>query len=222
MAHMSIVAEFAIPTEALPGGGVLSEMPNTVLELERIVPTEENALPFLWVWSEKVDDFVRNVRNEDGIAAIEVLEEVDHGALIRATWTPKAELVHAIKELSPTILEAEATAEEWSFRIRTDDRQSVATFQEVFASHGIPVTLDRVYDLSRLVEGRQYELTSDQRETLIRAYEEGYYEKPRGVTQQELGEQFGVTSRAISDRLRRGTANLVEKTLLSAGSSASE
>lgn len=219
---MSIVAEFAIPSEALPGGEALSKMPNTVLELDRIVPTEENTLPFLWVWSEEVDAFVRNVRRADEIADLEVLERVDQGALVRATWTPKAELVHAIKGLSPTVLEAEATAEEWSFRIRTDDRQSVATFQKVFTSHGIPVTLDRMYDLSKLVEGRQYELTPDQRETLIRAYEEGYYDKPRGTTQQELGEQFGVTSRAISDRLRRGTANLIERTLLSPGPSVSE
>lgn len=216
---MTIVAEFAIPTEALPGGELLAEMPNTTLELERIVPTEEDALPFFWVWSEDVDAFVGNVRGEDEIGTLEVLDRVDCGALVRATWTPKAELVHAIKGLNPTILEAEATSEEWSFRIRTEDRQSVVTFREVFTSHGIPVTLDRVYDLSKLIEGKQYELTPDQRETLIRAYEEGYYEKPRGITQQELGEQFAVTSRAISDRLRRGTANLVERTLLSSEAS---
>lgn len=43
---MSIIAEFSIPPEALPGGDILTDMPNTTLELERIVPTEENALPF--------------------------------------------------------------------------------------------------------------------------------------------------------------------------------
>lgn len=42
---MSIVAEFTIPADALPGGDVLTDLPETVLELERIVPTAENALP---------------------------------------------------------------------------------------------------------------------------------------------------------------------------------
>lgn len=215
---MSIVAEFTIPVDALPGGDVLTEFPETVLELERIVPTAENALPFLWVWSDAVDTFIQHAQTEDEIAGIEVLETVEQGALVRATWTPQADLVHGIEALNATILEAEATAEEWFFRIRTDDRDAVTTFQEIFTAHDIPVTLDRVYDLSKLAAGEQYGLTSDQRETLITAYEKGYYEKPRQTTQQELGDEFNITSRAVSDRLRRGTANLITNTLLSAAS----
>ena len=213
---MSIIAEFTIPAEALPGGDILVEMPETVLELERIVPTKETAFPFFWVWSDAVKTFMKHARDEEKIAAIEVLDTVEQGALVRATWTPGADLVHAIKALNATILEAKATAEEWFFRIRTDEQEAVSTFQDIFTSHEIPVTLNRIYDISKLVTGKQYELTPAQRETLIMAYEEGYYAKPRETTQQELGEHFNITSRAVSDRLRRGTANLIVNTLLSA------
>lgn len=213
---MSIIAEFTIPAEALPGGDILVEMPETVLELERIVPTKETAFPFFWVWSDAVKTFVQHARDEEKIAAIEVLDTVEQGALVRATWTPGADLVHAIKALNATILEAKATAEEWFFRIRTDEQEAVSTFQDIFISHEIPVTLNRIYDISKLVTGKQYELTPAQRETLITAYEEGYYANPRETTQQELGEHFNITSRAVSDRLRRGTASLIANTLLSA------
>ena len=212
---MSIIAEFSIPPEALPGGDALAEVPETVLELERIVPTQEGVLPFFWVWSETVDAFLRHVRTEAEIAAIEVLDDVEQGALVRATWTPDAELIAAIKALNATILEARATADEWAFRIRTDDREGITTFQDTFAAHGVQVTMDRIYSLSAFATGTQYALTSAQRETLIAAYEAGYYDQPRQVTQHELGEEFGVTSKAVSDRLRRGTANLIDTTLLS-------
>lgn len=211
---MSIIVEFSIPADALPGGESLIEMPDTVLELERVVPTQERALPFFWVWSDNVDQFVELARREDEIAAIEVLDDVTQGALIRATWTPEADLVDAIKKLQATILEAEATADEWFFRIRTDNRNALGPFQNILTAHEIPITLNRVYDLSKLVTDHKDALTPDQRETLITAYEEGYYERPRQTTQQELGDRFNITSRAISDRLRRGTANLIEQTLL--------
>ena len=213
---MSIIAEFSIPPRALPGGDLLTAMPNTTIELERIVPTEENALPFFWVWTDDVTTFVNNAQNDPEIADITVLEEVEHGALVRATWTPEADLIHAIKTLRATILEAHATAEEWTFRIRAEHQEGIATFQEIFTTHDIPVILDRLYDLSELVDDHRTVVTDEQRETLLAAYEQGYYERPREIDQQELGEQFDITSRAVSDRLRRGTANLIEGVLVTA------
>lgn len=46
---MSFVAEFTMPPEALPFGETLKENPGTEIEVERIVPTQESALPFFWV-----------------------------------------------------------------------------------------------------------------------------------------------------------------------------
>lgn len=211
---MSIIAEFSIPPEALPGGDLLTKMSNTTLELERIVPTEENALPFFWVWGENVTTFVTNVQNDPEIANITILDRVEHGALVRAKWTPEADLIHAIKALRATILEARATADEWRFRIRAEHPEGITTFREIFTAHDVPVTLDRLYDLSELVDGHRGVVTDEQRETLLAAYEQGYYEQPREIDQQELGEQFDITSRAVSDRLRRGTANLIEGVLV--------
>lgn len=211
---MSIIAEFTIPPGALPGGDILTDMPNTAIELERVVPTEENALPFFWVWSADVTTFVNTARNEPEIADITVLDQVEGGALVRATWTPEANLIHAIKALRATILEARATAEEWTFRIRAEHQEGIATFQEIFATQDIPVTLDRLYDLAEVVGDDQPVVTYNQHETLLAAYEHGYFERPREIDQQELGEQFNITSRAVSDRLRRGTANLIEGVLV--------
>lgn len=216
---MSIIAEFSIPPGALPGGDLLTKMPDISVELERIVPVNESVLPFFWVWGNEAETFVEKGRHEKGIADIDVLDRVEQGVLVRATWTPDATIIQAIKALRATILEASGTAEQWSFRVRADDREGVATFQEAFTNQGVTVQLDRIYNLSELLGGGQYELTPEQQEALVAAYESGYYEKPRRITQEELGDRFGITSRAVSDRLRRGTANLVASTLLSPATS---
>lgn len=57
-------------------------------------------------------------------------------------------------------------------------------------------------------------VTPEQREVLVAAYEQGYFDQPRQVTQTELGQQFGISGRAVSNRLLRGTKNLISSNLL--------
>lgn len=51
-------------------------------------------------------------------------------------------------------------------------------------------------------------------ETLVTAYERGFFEAPRETSIDELSEALGVSSSAVSGRLRRATRNLVEHTLI--------
>lgn len=216
---MSVIAEFTIPPEALPGGSLLAEMPEIRIELERVIPTQEQAFPFFWVFGENVATFVRELEEEPEIAELTVLARLDHGAVVQAAWTPDAEVVHAIKTLKATILEATGSAENWRFRIRATSHEKVKTFSEIFQEHDIPVYLERIQDLSSERVTSQYALTPEQQEILVAAYEAGYFQKPRGTTQAELGEEFDITARAVSDRLRRGTRNLIANTSLTAATS---
>lgn len=52
------------------------------------------------------------------------------------------------------------------------------------------------------------DLTAVERETLRAAYAEGYYERPRGITGVELGEEFDVSDTAVSNTLRRAHRKL--------------
>jgi len=211
---MSFVAEFTIPPEAIPFGDTLVENPDMRIEVERIVPTAESALPFFWVWGSDPEHFMDAAENEEEIANTRMLEAVENGALFRAEWSPNATLVRGLSDLKATILESEGTAEQWRFEVRAQDRNAFIEFQEVFQKEGIPISLTRIYDLAELVEGDRQTLTPKQRETLIRAYREGYFDKPRKVSQEELGAELGVSYRSISERLRRGTRNLIVATLL--------
>lgn len=211
---MSIVAEFTIPAEALPAGDLLVENPDMQIEIERIVPTRESAFPFFWVWGPDPETFKENVEREPSMEEVDVLDRVDDGALFRAEWTPDAELIQGIRQLNAVIIEATGTSEHWCFQIRTQERDAFTEFRSLFQQQGISVHLNRIYDFSEMVEGDTRPITPAQRETLLTAYREGYFEQPRQTTQEELAEQFSVSRRAVSDRIRRGTRNLIATSLL--------
>lgn len=217
LSRMSCVGEFSIPPESLPFGETLLANPDIRVEIERIVPTDETALPFFWVWGSEPELFMEAAEDEPDVAETRMLEEVENGALFRAEWSPTAEIISGLKDLEATIIDSEGTAERWKFEVRAEERERFIEFQQVFQEQGIAISLERLYDLADVVEGGQRTLTPKQRETLLTAYQEGYFEKPREVTQEELAEEFSVSPRAVSERLRRATRNLIETTLLPAG-----
>lgn len=111
MTGKSIVAEFSIPVEAVPGGTSLAELPEATIQLERIVPSNDQVLPFFWVFNSDSRTFLEYLRTEPEIRDATVLAETAPGSLFHATWTPEAEVINGIKQLQATIIEAEGTSD---------------------------------------------------------------------------------------------------------------
>ena len=55
------------------------------------------------------------------------------------------------------------------------------------------------------------EVTRKQEEALRLAHEEGYFAVPRGASLADLGEEIGVSSQSVSERLRLGLAIVLEQ-----------
>ncbi|WP_232703056.1 helix-turn-helix domain-containing protein [Halobacterium wangiae] len=210
---MSIVAEFSLPPRAIPGGETLESLPAATVKLERLVPTGDAALPFFWVFDVDHQRFLEGLRDESGVSTVEVLTEVESSALFRAEWTPDAVAIQGIHEMRATVLDATGTADGWTFQVRAPSRDQLGAFRQLFTDRGVPVEIRRIYAFADLLSDDRL-LTPEQRQTLIFAYQRGYFDEPRGVTQADLGEHFDISGRAVSNRLRRGTRNLVTSTLL--------
>lgn len=211
---MSLIAEFTIPPEAIPGGKTLRNLPNTRIELDRIVPTNEGVFPFLWVFGVEADEFVAHAVEESEIVDIDVIAQVTDGALLQVEWSIGADVIDAITEMDASIMEGTGTAEEWYFRVRAEDRAGFTQFREIFTRRDVSIQLNRLYNLADLLNQEHHSLTPEQRETLIAAFQYGYFDEPRQITQRELGELFDVSGRAISKRLRRGIRNLVASAIV--------
>ena len=210
---MAIIAEFVIPPEALPGGETLAALSSATVRLERIIPADGDLRPIFWVSGVDPDRFVDHARSETGIGDLHELTRLDHDVLYMAVWTPEQPVVEGIKTLRATILDAVGTADRWVFQVRAEERSRLQEFMDIFTDNGIPVELRRISSLGDdATEGSA--LTPKQRQTLLAAYEMGYYDRPRSAQQDTIGSRFGISGRAVSNRLRRGTRNLIESTLV--------
>jgi predicted DNA binding protein len=63
--------------------------------------------------------------------------------------------------------------------------------------------------------GTDFGLSPKQLEIVRKAHLSGYFDVPRQVTQQELADHFGISSSAVSQRLRRATAQILGGTVSS-------
>lgn len=57
-------------------------------------------------------------------------------------------------------------------------------------------------------------LTEEQRETLLFAYDRGYFKEPRETSLEELAGEMSLSSTAVGGRIRRGVNALVEATVV--------
>lgn len=57
-------------------------------------------------------------------------------------------------------------------------------------------------------------LTEEQRDTLLFAHEQGYFEEPRETSLEELADEMDLSSTAVGGRIRRGVNALVEATVV--------
>lgn len=205
---MATVAEFTVDPDVFPLGTVFQDLPGVQVELDRVVPTEESVIPYFWVEGADVDDIVAHFSEHPGVRDIEAVDRFDARHLVRCRWVAEyAGILAGLTEASVALLAGVGTADEWRFEVRSDTREAMSEFQQYCADEDIPIRVTTLQTLAPVDTDRQ--MTDAQREALLLAYEEGYYDSPRTATLSELGEQLGISQQALGDRLRRGTRRLI-------------
>lgn len=211
---MTVIADITLPSSAFPLGSVMQSFPDAVLELERVVPLREAVMPLLWVKESDPESVKSSLQEHAHVDGVDVLTTVETATLFRVHWSPaENELVEALLETDSTVLDAYGTAESWDFRLRFATHGDLSCFNITLTETGIPVTLRRIYrpPLSETTTS----LSSIQRETLTVAYQRGYFQVPRRMSQAALAEELGISDSALSQRLRRGIETLIEREVVS-------
>ncbi|MFC7081533.1 helix-turn-helix domain-containing protein [Halorussus caseinilyticus] len=212
---MSIIAEFTTPAEEFALGDALAAHPGVHVELEKVVPTRMQILPFFWAWGENLDAFAETVRDQSLVESLEVVDCVDDQILYRVEWTDVlTDLGRIIRETDATVLEASGQCDTWRFELRFASNEDVRSFQADCTDHDISLELRRLHSLTEIDTDDKYGLTPEQRETLLTALEHGYFEEPRDVTLEELADLLGLSPTAVSGRMRRAEAKLITRTLV--------
>lgn len=119
-----------------------------------------------------------------------------------------------VMEAGAIILESRSHMEGWQLELMLQDNEELYELTEHADRAGIHVDVLelRHTDTSRTVP--DFGLTDAQRETLTAAYLHGYYDQPREAFLEDLADLLGVSRTAISGRLKRGSANLIEEVVV--------
>lgn len=215
---MSIVGEFVIPTEEFVLNEVLTENDGVTVDLERVVPTRTGTIPFFWAWGDGLDSLGTNTREIRHLKSLEEVVRFDDGTLYRAEWDEDGfdGFLRALNETGATILEGVGNHENWVLELRFKDHDALSRFQDYCNQHNLKFRVNRLYSMQQLEQEKHqdYGLTPEQREILVTAYSEGYFEQPRRADLNQLGNHFDISGSAVSGRIRRGLKKLLEHTLV--------
>lgn len=206
-----------------PNGGVapdstprriVSRLPSVEIEVVQFDHDGTTAVPYFRMRGESAAEFRATLEADSRLSGVRELERTDEGAFYRAEWEVDSPLVECIARSDGVIIEAEGDVDEWRLKIWFEGGTSPSTFQQCCADRDVPIEVDRVTSLAEVLSDDDASASGPQREAMVLAYREGYFEEPRQVSQAEIADELGISSSAAGRRLRRGFENLVGETLI--------
>ena len=209
---MSLIAEYRFRSPKLALWDTLERVPDARLELLEEVGTDPER-PFLVLRATGVDfeTFERALADDETVADFEHYAEFDDSRIYRLQISAATELV-----IYPIWVEVGAASQEarwedgwWWDRVRYPDREALGTVRNWFADHDVEFEMAALYDEDDRPRTATV-LTPVQRDTLETALDMGYFDVPRQATIDDVADRLGVSSQAISERLRRAHRHLVE------------
>lgn len=212
---MATIFEFEIPTNEFALEQTLMDCPETVIEIERVVADDPDRItPYVWA---RTDDFAAleaAFDDDPTVADLTMLSEMGEERSYQMTWTGMIDqIVPLLTDHEGTITHANGSADGWSLRVLFPDRAALSEAHDHLEEADFSLSVGAIYE-ARDDGHIQHGLTETQRETIVAAFEAGYFTVPREVTQSELAEQLELSHQALSEQLRRGTGNLVKSTLI--------
>lgn len=212
---MTLFGEFHFELGQLPLGESLSTLPDTVVEIERVIASGGVLTPYFWVTTPDFDEFETVAKQDSSLVSFERMDVFNGDALYRAEWAkPIEKTIYECIGDGIVALEASGDRSGWEFRLRFDDREHLMEFQSFCGENDIPFVLKRLYRESQPMTAGQYGLTDKQQEALVACWKAGYFQSPQEVTLSEVAESLGITRQSLSQRLRRAHHALIANTLI--------
>lgn len=214
---MSLIAEFSLRAPDLALATALEAAPGMTVELEQQMATRADAPVFVfWAFGGDFDRLEEGLVRDETIRETEIIEELGDRVLYRARLEPgNAIPVYPFyQQLGASPLAATGSHEGWQRRVRFPDRESVIELRELCADRDVTFCLHRLYTPGDAELEDEFGLSPEQREALTTAQREGYFDVPRQLSLDELGERLDISGQSASERVRRGVSELVTNTLL--------
>lgn len=216
---MSLIAEFHLSSSQLPLVDSVAAVLNTRLELDRVLTTDPE-YPVLICWGEtdSFEAFEAALDTDDSVATQSVLEATPDERLyhIQLDKPTLFSLKAAFVELGAAPDGTTITREGWDVRARIPDRETLVRLRDACSEYDVAFRLERLYE-STVNRSDLSGLTRKQREALLLAHENGYFQLPRDASLADLSEEIGISPPSLSARLRRAEYRVIENAISTNG-----
>lgn len=210
---MVVYAEFEIPAGDLRIGRAFGRLSDVHVEMDRVVPTGDSIIPFIWVRGADPDEVTRAVRADHAVEDIDVLHGNGETTLFRVVWNRLfRDAIVEISESNLALLTGHGTTDAWRFEFRSVDKRPLSEFQAYLRDRDIRSKVLRLHGKDSGLDRALDRLTESQLEALQLAYERGYFDDARTVNLEPLAAELGITRQAFSGRLRRGMHTILAET----------
>lgn len=184
--------------------------PERTVELLTLVPFGDVA-PLVAVEDEIPDRRATDLRAHPGVVAAEPIRDADARSVFRVRWADGHPTFESLFDaVDGVVLRAVGGVDGWDVSALFPAPETLPAFWEATRRTEFEVTVEAVRPSAFSLETTADGLTEEQRETLRRAADRGYYDVPRTCTVMDLAEEFGISDQAVSERLRRGAKRLIE------------
>lgn len=191
--------------------------PDVDVTIEQQTRAQNGALDLtIWATGEGLSDF------EDGLDADETVDRwilvgrSETRKLYRTRLAPRTGSCMNYNEWTDgkaVILSSKRAASGWTVDAFVTDRSALQQFANSCEANDVSFDLLRVSEVDQLQDVHRFGLTELQSDTLLAAFDRGFFSVPRKVNLEELAAPLDVSHQALSERLRRGVNSLIENTI---------
>jgi predicted DNA binding protein len=183
-------------------------------ETEYSVPAPAGPVVFIWTWGGEFEAFEAALPDDPTVQAFELIEDDGERRLYEVVLDDSPALIDPAplhRKTSASQLGMVTAANCAFITERLPDRESLSEYIRLCREHGYEVELLRAYPADD--DHAKYDLSEKQVDALRAALDAGYFETPRGTDLGSLAEEFDISEQALSERLRRGVAAVLESTV---------
>lgn len=211
---MSVLAHFSVPADQFVLGQLLDVGDGVEVRLESMVPTGKSTVPYFWVPVGVADPVFDELRDSAVIEDVAIVDETASEALFRVGWDPGVDgLLEIVRNSDAVLLEAEGHGDTWSFRMRFPERDELSEFYQICIERGFTPELEEVNGPYESGDETEFGVSPAQREALLTALNEGYFDVPRESNLTDLAAELDISDTAASQRIRRGISALLRSTI---------
>ena len=204
-----------MPAEGFALHHTLSTVTDLRVECEPLVQSgEKSVMPLLWMRGADRDATDNALADDSTVESVSCLSAFDDGHLCRIEWAGRVRhLLEMVTNGKATVLDIHARDDRWYLRVMYPSREHFSRTHQFATDHGLAFDVTSIREAEGKPAGR-FGLTEGQREVLVRAAQQGYFDVPQKTNLGALADNCDVSHQALSERLRRGMGTLIEDTLL--------